>query len=84
MRLRTYQLYFETELQCILNNYALVSCIFLFGTSFANHVKSQLRQWGTWKALDGWYGFEIIFSVSETSLRLSRLVYIYSWHFLDS
>ena len=42
---------------------------------FAEHVKSRLRQWDPWRALDGRYGSDIHPCVSETSLSRSRLVY---------
>ena len=52
-----------------------LSCLVCFsGVDFANHVKSRLRQWDPWKALDGSYGTDIQPCVSETSLRPSKLV----------
>ena len=39
------------------------------GAGFANHVKSWLRQWGPWRALDGRYGSHIYPCVSEASLK---------------
>ena len=36
---------------------------------FADHVKSRLRQWDPWRALDGRYGSDIHPCVSETSLK---------------
>ena len=46
-------------------------------SAFADHVKSQLRQRGPWRTLDGRYGSDIHPCVSETSLRPSRLVWAY-------
>ena len=42
-----------------------------------DHVKSRLRQWDPWRALDGRYGSDIHPCVSEMSLRPSRLVKAY-------
>ena len=36
---------------------------------FADHVKSRLRQWDLWRALDGRYGSEIHPCVGETSFK---------------
>ena len=47
----------------------------------ANHIKSQLGPMGT---PNGRYTSETGHSVSEASLRPSRLVWAYSWLFLDS
>ena len=52
--------------------------------TFTGHVKSQLRQWGPWRALNRRHGSEIDPSNSETFLRPSRHVCAYGWHFLDS
>ena len=42
--------------------------VFYFSiTSFADHGKSKLRQWGPWKVLYEKYGYEIGPSVSEMS-----------------
>ena len=54
------------------------------GANFADYVKSRLRQWGPWRALDGRYGSWIGLSVSVTFLRTSMLVWAYNWFFLDS
>ena len=52
-----------------------LSCLVCFSrVDFADHVKSQLRQWDPWRALDGRYGSDIHVCVSETPLRPSRLV----------
>ena len=52
-----------------------LSCLVCFSRAdFADHVKSRLRQWDPWRALDGRYGSDIHPCVSETSLRPSRLV----------
>ena len=36
---------------------------------FANHVKSRLRQWDPWRALDGRHGSDIHPCIGETSLK---------------
>ena len=55
-----------------------LSCLVCFSIAdFADHVKSQLRQWDPWRALDGSYGSDIHPCVSETSHRPSRLVKAY-------
>ena len=41
------------------------------GAGFADHVKSQLRQWSPWRTLDGRYWSDIHPCVSETSPGLS-------------
>ena len=51
---------------------------------FANRVKSRLRQWDPWRALDGRYGSDIHPCIGGTSLKASSLVWAYDWHFLDS
>ena len=54
--------------------------LLFYRVSFADHMKSQLRQWGTtWEA-----GSKIELSGSEMSLRPSRHVWDYGWNFLDS
>ena len=50
---------------------------FLYRAGFANYVKSQLRQWGPWRALDGRYGSNIHPCIRETCLRPSRLIWAY-------
>ena len=52
--------------------------------SFANHVKLRLRHWGLQGAPDGRYGSKTGPSVSEISVRLSRLVWAYNWLLLDT
>ena len=42
---------------------------------FVNHVKSQLRQWGPGRALDGRYGSDLHLCISEMSLMSCRLVW---------
>ena len=54
------------------------------GTSFANYLKSQLRQYGQWRAPNGRQGSEIDTSGSETSHKPSKHVWAYGWHLLDS
>ena len=60
---------------CCINRLNWLVCFSRAG--FANHVKSRLRQWGPWRALDGRYGPDIHPCVSETFLRPSRLVWAY-------
>ena len=57
---------------------------YISSVSFSNHLKSWLRLWGPQRTLDGRYQSEISPSVSETSLRPSRLICTYSWHFFNS
>ena len=57
--------------------------VYFTRASFANHVNSQLQQQDPWKALNGMHWFEIDPSGSETSLRPSKHVWAYGWHFLD-
>ena len=52
-----------------------LNCLVCFSRAdFSDHVKSQLRQWDPWRALDGRYVSDIHPYVSEMSLRPSRLV----------
>ena len=52
-----------------------LSCLVCFSRAdFAEHMKSQLRQWNQWRALDGRYGSDIHPCVVETSLMPSSLV----------
>ena len=53
-----------------------------FRVSFTNHVNLRLRQWDSWRALNGRSGLEIDSSDSEMSLSPSKHVWIYGWHFL--
>ena len=47
-----------------------LSCLVCFSRAdFADHVKSRLRQWDPWRALDGRYGSDIHPCVSEMSLK---------------
>ena len=51
-----------------------LSCLVCFSRAdFVNHVKSRLRQWDPWRALDGRYGSDIYPCVSKMSLRPSGL-----------
>ena len=52
--------------------------------SFANYINLQLRQYDPWRALHGRRGCGIDPSGNETSLRPSKHVGVYCWHFLDS
>ena len=55
-----------------------LSCLVCFSRAdFADHVKSRLRQWDPWRALDRRYGSDIHPCVSEMSHRPSRLVKAY-------
>ena len=55
-----------------------LSCLACFSRAdCADHVKSRLRQWDPWRALDGRYGSDIHPCVGETSHRPSRLVKAY-------
>ena len=54
------------------------------GASFADPVNSWLRQWDPWRVLYGRHGSEIHPSDSEKSLRPSKHVLSYGWHFLES
>ena len=54
------------------------------GVSFADPVNSRLRQWDLWRVLHGRHGSEIHPSDSEMSLRPSKHVWAYDWHFWDS
>ena len=51
--------------------------------SFANHVKSLLRQWAFRKVQDGRYGYEIGPRVKESSLRPSRLAWVNGWNLFN-
>ena len=42
--------------------------VFFSRVNFAKHMKSQVRQWGPWKATNGKDGPEIALNVSETYL----------------
>ena len=42
---------------CCINRLSWLVCFSRAG--FVNHVKSQLRQWGPWRELDGGYGCDI-------------------------
>ena len=46
--------------------------------NFANYVQSQIRQWGSWRALHERHGSENDPSGSETSLRSSRPMHMAS------
>ena len=52
--------------------------------SFADYVKSPLRQWGPQRALHERNGSEIGPRVSEKSLRPSGFVWGCNWHLLGS
>ena len=65
------------QLIAILIHYPSMHCfidglswlVYFSGAGFANYVKSWLRQWGPWRALDGRYGSHIHPCVSEASLK---------------
>ena len=52
--------------------------------NFVNHVKVIAKTIGLWRAVDGRYGSEINPSGCETSIRPSRPIWAYNWHFLNS
>ena len=64
------------SVHCYIKRLSWLVCFSRAG--FADHVKSRLRQWGPWRALDGRNGPDIHPCVSETSLRPSRLVWAYN------
>ena len=55
------------SMYCCINGLNWLVCFSKAG--FANRVKSQLRQWDPWRALDGRYGSDIHPCVGETSLK---------------
>ena len=57
-------------IHCCINGLSWLVCFSRHG--FADRVKSQLRQWDPWRALDGRYGSDIHPCVGETSLRALR------------
>ena len=59
---------------CCINRFSWLVCFSRAG--FADYVKSHLRKWGPWKALDGRYGSDIHQCVGGTFLRPSRLVWL--------
>ena len=56
-----------TLMHCCIAGLSWLVCFSRAG--FANRVKSQLRQWDPWRALDGSYGSDIHPCVGETSLK---------------
>ena len=52
---------------CCINGLSWLVCFSRHG--FADRVKSRLRQWDPWRALDGRYGSDIHPCVGETSLK---------------
>ena len=52
---------------CCINGLSWLVCFSRHG--FADHVKSRLRQWDPWRALDGRYGSDIHPCIGETSLK---------------
>ena len=55
------------SMHCCINGLSWLVCFSRAG--FVNHVKSRLRQWDPWRALDGRYGSDIHPCVGETSLK---------------
>ena len=53
---------------CCINGLSWLVCFSRAG--FADHVKSRLRQWDPWRALDGRHGSDIHPCVSETSVKV--------------
>ena len=56
---------------CCINGLSWLVCFSRHG--FADHVKSRLRQWDPWRALDGRYGSDIHPCIGETSLKALQL-----------
>ena len=56
---------------CCINGLSWLVCFSRHG--FADRVKSRLRQWDPWRALDGRYGYDIHPCVGETSLKALQL-----------
>ena len=54
------------SMHCCITGLSWLVCFSRAG--FADRVKSRLRQWDPWRALDGWYGSDIHPCVGETSL----------------
>ena len=54
-------------MHCCIDGLSWLVCF--SGAGFADHVKSRLRQWGPWRALDGRYGSDIHPCVGEASLK---------------
>ena len=52
---------------CCINGLSWLVCFSRHG--FADYVKSRLRQWDPWKALDGRHGSDIHPCIGETSLK---------------
>ena len=52
---------------CCINGLSRLVCFSRHG--FADHVKSRLRQWDPWRALDGRHGSGIHPCIGETSLK---------------
>ena len=55
------------SMHCCITGLSWLVCFSRAG--FADRVKSQLRQWDPWRALDGRYGSDIHPCVGETSLK---------------
>ena len=55
------------SMHCCINGLSQLVCFSRAG--FADRVKSRLRQWDPWRALDGRYGSDIHPCVGETSLK---------------
>ena len=53
-------------------------------TCFANHVSSQLRNLDPWRTLIEGMDVKLRLNGTATSLRPSKYVWAYDWHFLDS
>ena len=59
------------SIHCCITGLSWLVCFSRAG--FANRVKSRLRQWDPWRALDGRYGSDIHPCVGETSLKALQL-----------
>ena len=54
-------------MHCCIDGLSWLVCF--SGAGFADHVKSRLRQWGPWRALDGRYGSDIHPCVGEATIK---------------
>ena len=55
-------------MHCCIDGFGWLVCF--SGAGFADHVRSRLRQWGPWRALDGRYVSYIHLCVSKASLKV--------------
>ena len=57
----------DVPVHCCINELSWL--VYFSRAGFADHVKSQLRQWDPWRALDGSYGSDIHPCVGDMSLK---------------